>query len=358
MSDFLDVAPLSYPFPPFDVLDVTLRDGGFRTGFRWSLDEAVSIVGAALASGCTLSELGYVGGAPEHNRAITGPTADISPEFACRVADGIRRHLRIDVSGRLAVMVQPMCVSTPIPFAGLYEAGIGLVRFVYHANWLDKLAALHEQARAARLRTSVNVAIASRYSSEALTHAVEEAVALQPDMLYLADTCGAWLPSDVAAAFTAIRSRYHERLQLGFHAHDHLTLALANSLTALDAGVSHIDATILGIGKSAGNLRLELLLALLETRTAPSLASPRSTDVRTSALLAGLKTVARWSEGPNAPTLLQLVSGAGNFTPPMETALADSRIDPLRVLPRMRCAGRALPALLEGAEQRRKEAAC
>jgi 4-hydroxy 2-oxovalerate aldolase len=53
---------------------------------------------------------------------------------------------------------------------------------------------------------------------------------------------------------------------IGFHAHDNLRLAFANTLSALDAGATHVDASFAGIGKGGGNLVLELLLAWVRSR--------------------------------------------------------------------------------------------
>jgi 4-hydroxy 2-oxovalerate aldolase len=51
---------------------------------------------------------------------------------------------------------------------------------------------------------------------------------------------------------------------LGFHAHNNLHSAIANSLAALAAGCTSIDACARGYGAGAGNLSMEALVALLE----------------------------------------------------------------------------------------------
>ena len=52
-------------------------------------------------------------------------------------------------------------------------------------------------------------------------------------------------------------------VKLGFHGHDNLGMALANTLTAIEEGVDIVDATVTGMGRGAGNLRTELLLTVL-----------------------------------------------------------------------------------------------
>ena len=45
---------------------------------------------------------------------------------------------------------------------------------------------------------------------------------------------------------------------VGFHAHDNMSLSMANTITALDNGADMIDGTYTGIGRGGGNLPLEL----------------------------------------------------------------------------------------------------
>jgi 4-hydroxy 2-oxovalerate aldolase len=53
---------------------------------------------------------------------------------------------------------------------------------------------------------------------------------------------------------------------VGFHAHNNLSLAVANSLAAIDAGASYIDATLLGLGAGAGNTQMEVLAGVLQRK--------------------------------------------------------------------------------------------
>jgi 4-hydroxy 2-oxovalerate aldolase len=61
-----------------------------------------------------------------------------------------------------------------------------------------------------------------------------------------------------------IRSK--TQVPIGFHGHNNLELALANTLAAIDEGVEIVDATITGMGRGAGNLKTELLLTVLDQK--------------------------------------------------------------------------------------------
>ena len=60
--------------------------------------------------------------------------------------------------------------------------------------------------------------------------------------------------------------RSKTNVKLGFHGHNNLEMALANTLTAIDEGIDIVDATITGMGRGAGNLKTELLLTVLNAK--------------------------------------------------------------------------------------------
>lgn len=78
----------------------------------------------------------------------------------------------------------------------------------------------------------------------------------------LMDSAGAYLPRDVATKIKALVGGL--KIEVGFHAHNNLGLAIANSIAAVGAGATILDATSRGLGAGAGNCQLEVLVAVLE----------------------------------------------------------------------------------------------
>jgi 4-hydroxy 2-oxovalerate aldolase len=70
------------------------------------------------------------------------------------------------------------------------------------------------------------------------------------------------VPDDVRARIAAVVAAV--KLPVGFHAHNNLSLAVANSLAALDAGAGFLDGTCRGLGAGAGNAQLEVLTGVLD----------------------------------------------------------------------------------------------
>ena len=82
------------------------------------------------------------------------------------------------------------------------------------------------------------------------------------DCVYVVDSAGALLPDGAAARVRALKSALH--IQVGFHGHNNLGLAIGNTLAAIDAGADQIDGTLRGLGAGAGNAATELLVATLD----------------------------------------------------------------------------------------------
>jgi homocitrate synthase NifV len=79
----------------------------------------------------------------------------------------------------------------------------------------------------------------------------------------LADTVGIWSPFQTQHAVAAV-SRWAPGLALGFHGHNDLGMATANSLAAVEAGAASVDVTVNGLGERAGNAALEEVVMALQ----------------------------------------------------------------------------------------------
>jgi len=82
------------------------------------------------------------------------------------------------------------------------------------------------------------------------------------DCVYIVDSAGALLPDGAAARVRALKEAL--KVQVGFHAHNNLGLALGNTVAAIDAGADQVDGTLRGLGAGAGNAATELIAAALD----------------------------------------------------------------------------------------------
>ena len=90
----------------------------------------------------------------------------------------------------------------------------------------------------------------------------------------LADSAGYLTEDGVKARISVLTEKLC--IPVGFHAHNNLGLAIANSLAAISEGASYIDGSLRGLGAGAGNAQIEVLQAVLQRQTRSSKEKHRS----------------------------------------------------------------------------------
>jgi 4-hydroxy 2-oxovalerate aldolase len=238
------------------LLDVTLRDGGYVNGHSWTRSRAQAVVAACDAAGVPYCEIGYFRPGRHETDGARLPAACCPPDYL----DDLRTRFP---GVALVVMVHPRDVSIT-DYRVVAELGVAVVRFPVRHDTLSTSEPHIAAAREAGLRVTLNLIRASEVEPGAVAEAAVAAESFGANVFYLADSNGSLFPAQVATLLTRVAET--TGITLGFHAHDGLSLAFINSLTALDYGCRYLDASIGGVGKGGGNLALELIVGYLRTR--------------------------------------------------------------------------------------------
>lgn len=234
-----------------EVLDVTLRDGGYLNDWQFSDAAVRTFVEALDRSGVSFVEVGYVSDDRSRPAAL-----QCAPEYLA----GLKASCRCS---RLVAMLSvnekspeelSCCLRSRRDF-------VDVVRLPCLVERTPQVLAAAEIVAHADIACSVNLISITAYEPEEILACVEEigrsGVA---DWLYLADSRGALLPDVAASLFAVVRRLWPGTL--GFHAHDNLGMAVTNSQLALSAGFDLIDASLNGYGLGGGNTDLLAALAL------------------------------------------------------------------------------------------------
>jgi 4-hydroxy-2-oxovalerate aldolase len=84
------------------------------------------------------------------------------------------------------------------------------------------------------------------------------------ECVYVVDSAGAMTVDDARVRVRALKDALQPGTQVGIHAHNNLSLSVANSLGALEEGVDQVDGCSRGLGAGAGNCPTEILVATCE----------------------------------------------------------------------------------------------
>lgn len=280
------------------ILDVTLRDGGYRNNFNFTEEFACHAVSQLAAAGIPYCEIGYCNGSfirkPEH-----GLTSAVNVSYlrALKAAAGTQLAL--------AVMVHPKNVNQQ-DLEMLLEHGISMLRICLRRDQLQ--AGLHTIALAKSLGffVSANVTHVTMQTLSDVTDTALQAEAAGADLICFADSNGTMIPVDVERLISRVSNRV--LVPLGFHAHNNLSLALANATSAIEAGAEYIDTSICGMGKGAGNLHLSILIAYFER-----IGARHHYDL-VKVMELSEQTSARVTNSHIATPLLDIMLGAYNFS--------------------------------------------
>ena len=234
------------------LLDVSLRDGGHRSNFHFEEETLCAILVPLDVAGIEYIEIGY------RNGSIR-PIENIGRAGLCEKAylEACRSCIK---QAEIAVMVHPSNV-TVRDIRELKESGVGLVRICVPIGGATGACPVIDMVQAAGLKVSVNFIHISQYEDAALDKVIAEVAQFDPNIIYFADSNGCLMPKRVKQIFEKYTPCYP--FSFGFHAHDNLGMAQANTLVAMESGAQYIDASLGGMGKGIGNLKTEFFIAYL-----------------------------------------------------------------------------------------------
>ena len=234
------------------VLDCTLRDGSYAIDYQFSQEDTARICEALEGAGVKFIEIGHgvgMNGSQNHGRAKQS-----DEEYVKAAAEVIKKS-------KFGMFCIPgIARLEDLDMAASY--GMGFVRVGTNVNEANQ--AEHFIRRAKKLRMHVSFNMMKSYALPPLEVVKQAALAASygADVVSVVDSAGGMMPKDVREYVSVIKKKI-KNIDVGFHGHNNLQLAMANSLAAVEAGATFVDATLQGIGRSVGNTQTEVLVLLL-----------------------------------------------------------------------------------------------
>ncbi|MHC5373907.1 4-hydroxy-2-oxovalerate aldolase [Enterococcus sp. LJL120] len=162
---------------------------------------------------------------------------------------------------KIAVLLLPG-IGTVHDLQHARDLGASLVRVATHVTEADVSAQHIKAAREMGLTTFGFLMMAHMAPIDVLVKQAQLMESYGAQAVYMTDSAGALLPDEVFERITALKKALS--IEVGFHAHNNLGLAMGNTLAAIKAGATRIDGSIRALGAGAGNTQTEVLVAVLD----------------------------------------------------------------------------------------------
>jgi 4-hydroxy 2-oxovalerate aldolase len=240
---------------PVRVVDTTVRDGSHSVAHTFTPDQVANVAAMLDQAGVWAIAVGHGDGLGAGSRQY-GFAPHSDAELIGAAAAVISR-------ARLAVALLPG-IGTKDDLRAAHEAGAMVVRVSTVTTEAD-IGIQHLQlARELGMDAHSHLNMASIASVEQTLEAARTVVEAGSMAVYLVDSAGAFMTDEVRARVSALREALDDEIAIGIHEHDNLSLAVANSVAAIEEGATIVDVTLAGMGAGAGNCQGEALIAVLE----------------------------------------------------------------------------------------------
>ena len=234
------------------ITDSTLRDGSHAMAHRFTQEQVRGVVHALDNAGVEVIEVSHGDGLGGSSFNY-GFSAQDDVKLVAAAADEAR-------TAKIAVLLLPG-VGTIEDLRKARDAGASVARIATHCTEADVSLQHFAAAREMGMETVGFLMLSHRLDPAGLAKQARIMVDAGAECVYVVDSAGALVLSDAQARVQALVTEIGAQAGVGFHGHQNLSLGVANSVLAYQAGATQIDGALCALGAGAGNAPTEVLAA-------------------------------------------------------------------------------------------------
>lgn len=239
------------------LLDCTLRDGGYVNDWEFGHNNLISIYNRVVSSGIDIIEIGFL-----DDRRPFDINRSIMPSTEC--VGKIWKDVNKKAPMTVGMIDYGTCKLENLqPCEDSFLDGI---RVIFKKHLMNEAMAYCAEVKKLGYKVFAQLVSITSYNDEELLQLIKLVNEVKPYAVSMVDTYGLLHPSDLLHYYSLLDENVDSCVQIGFHAHNNFQLAYANAITFLDKKTERdivVDATLYGMGKSAGNAPDELVAMYL-----------------------------------------------------------------------------------------------
>lgn len=235
------------------ITEVALRDGSHAISHQFTVDQVKSVAKALDDADVPVIEV-------SHGDGLGGSSLQYGLSHTNEM-DLISAATEIVTKAKIAVLLLPG-IGTIQHLKEAASRGAKIARIATHVTEADVSKQHISFAKELGLEAVGFLMMSHMAPTEKLLEQASLMESYGADVVYVVDSAGALLPHQVKERIHCLRNSLD--IPIGFHAHNNLSLAVANSLVAIEQGATRIDGSIRCLGAGAGNTQTEVLVSVLD----------------------------------------------------------------------------------------------
>lgn len=235
------------------ITEVALRDGSHAIRHQFTVEQVTNVAKALDEANVPFIEI-------SHGDGLGGS----SLQYGLSLTDEmelIEAAATVTKNAKIAVLLIPG-IGTMSELKEAARLGAKMARIATHVTEADVSRQHISLAKELGMETVGFLMMSHMAPPEKLVEQAKLMESYGADTVYVVDSAGALLPHQVRERIRALRESL--TINIGFHAHNNLSLAMANTLVAIEEGATRIDGSIRCLGAGAGNTQTEVAVAVLD----------------------------------------------------------------------------------------------
>lgn len=236
-----------------ELLDVSLRDGSHAVQHSFTVEQVRAIAKGLDAAGVHYFEV-------SHGDGLGGSSLQYGlskvNEFEL-----IEAAVEECTDSEVSVLLLPG-IGTKEDLQQAAKLGAKMVRVATHVTEADVAEQHIALGRELGMKTVGFLMMSHMADSAEIVEQAKLFESYGAEVIYVTDSAGAMLPTEVTEKISALKQAIN--CEVGFHGHNNLSMAMANTIAAVEAGATFVDGSLRALGAGAGNTQTEVMVAVLE----------------------------------------------------------------------------------------------